>query len=469
MTAGHSFHSATLLPNGKVLVAGLSSSELYDPVKNSWSTTAFPMKSPRAWHSATLLPNGKVLVAGGYSSGLLNGAELYDPATDSWILTGTMAEARANHSATLLPGGKVLIAGGDGNSAKTLAGAELYDQDTGIWSPAGSMTASRQSHSATFLPNGFVLITGGGGINGRVPLSAAELYIPATNSWSLTTPLTIARVFHTATLLDGGKVLIAGGSDDGGALSKSELYDTGLLTATSLALGSLDQSWNGTQRTVTATSTPPGLAVDVTYNGSATPPTLAGKYLITAAISDFNYQGTTSGLLIVDATLNASISGTGGGSVNSSPSGLIVCSYPPPFGTFSTVQAGIQLTLMATPSLDSLFSGWSEACAGCGQSCQFILDSNKDCTADFYVMPPARIGSTYYPDLAEAYSHAVSTNTIQTKATNFTGGLTLNSGISVILRGGYDGGYVSQTGYSSVQGPLKIRSGSLVVDRIKIQ
>jgi N-acetylneuraminic acid mutarotase len=471
MVAARALHSATLLPNGKVLVTGgyngsdsLSSTELYDPVKNSWSTVT-PMTAARAWHSATLLPNGKVLVAGGYGSGYLNGAELYNPATDSWSLTGSMATARRLHSATLIPGGKVLIAGG-ANIGGFLSGAELYDQATGIWSPAGSMTAARQSHSATFLPNGFVLITGG--MNGSGPLSGAELYIPVTNSWSLTTPLAIARYYHSATLLTGGKVLVTGGSDAGGALSKSELYAAGLLTATTLTLANLNQSWTGAARSVSATTVPAGLSVAITYNGSATPPNLAGKYLIAAAISDYNYQGNANGILIVNATLNVGFSATGGGSVNSIPSGLIACTSPPLAGTYSTTQAGIQLALTASPSLDSLFSGWGGACMGCGQSCQFILDSDKTCTAFFYVMPPARIGGTYYTDLADAYSHAVSTNIIQSKATTFPGGLNLSRGVSVTLEGGYDAGYMNQSGYSSVQGQLIIGTGSLVIDRVQV-
>jgi N-acetylneuraminic acid mutarotase len=476
MTAARALHTATLLPNGKALVAGgyngsdyLGSAELYDPVKNSWSTVLTPMNVVRAWHSATILPNGKVLVAGGHNgSGYLSGVELYNPASDSWSLTGSMATARRLHSATPIPGGKVLIAGG-ANIDGFLSGAELYDQTTGAWNPAGSMTAQRQSHGATFLPNGFVLITGG--MNGSGPLSGAELYIPATNSWSLTTALAVARSYHSATLLTGGKILVTGGSDAGGALSKSELYATGLLTATSLALGNLTQSWSGAQKVVTAATSPPGLTVAISYNGSATPPTLAGKYLINAAISDFNYQGTASGILIVNATLNVSLSGTGGGSVNSNPSGLIACTYPPQSGTSSTIQAGIQLTLTETTNGDSLFSGWGGACSGCdkSQSCQFVLDSTRNCTADFYVMPPTRIGGSYYPDLTIAYSHAVSTNTIQSKATTFPGGLNLNRNISVILQGGYDAGYVNQSGYSSVQGQLILGVGSLVVDRLQIQ
>ncbi len=118
MAVARSNHTATLLPNGKVLVAGgidnttpLASAELYDPASSTWSRTA-DMATPRHSHTATLLTNGKVLVAGGYSNEYLTSATLYDPATNTWSSAGSMAFARASHTATLLPNGKVLVTGG---------------------------------------------------------------------------------------------------------------------------------------------------------------------------------------------------------------------------------------------------------------------------------------------------------------------------------------------------------------------
>ena len=104
------------------------------PTLVSWDATA-PMANAREFHTATLLPNGKILVAGG--SGNIS-AELYDPSTGTWTTTGSMANARSEQTATLLPNGKVLVAGG-GGTTDVLASAELYDPYTGAWTATGSM------------------------------------------------------------------------------------------------------------------------------------------------------------------------------------------------------------------------------------------------------------------------------------------------------------------------------------------
>ena len=236
LNTARSRHTATLLPNGKVLVAGgfeggvgaLSSAELYDPASGTWSATG-SLTTARAYHTATLLPNGKVLVVGGtpdpdFFGVVFSSAELYDPASGTWTtqpFIGSLHTARELHTATLLPNGKVLVAGGDDGSGNSLTSAELYDPALGNWTPTGSLTTARNIHTATLL-GGAVLVAGGD--NGGGPLSSVEVYIPASGTWFAIGSLHTARELHTATLLPNGKVLVAGG-DNGGPLNSAELYD----------------------------------------------------------------------------------------------------------------------------------------------------------------------------------------------------------------------------------------------------
>jgi N-acetylneuraminic acid mutarotase len=252
MANPRSGHTATSLPNGKVLVAGalhtdepflngLSAAELYDPATNGWSG-AGSMATGRGAHTATRLSNGKVLVAGGFHrAGQLDlgedvaSAEIYDPATDGWTGAGGMATAREGHTATLLPNGKVLVVGGTDNNGVALASAEMYDPATNGWSGAASMATAREDHTATLLPNGKVLVAGGrngsitiGGSAANV-LTSTEVYDPATNGWSSAASMATARASHTATLLPNGKVLVAGGFQTVGGdeppEASAEIYD----------------------------------------------------------------------------------------------------------------------------------------------------------------------------------------------------------------------------------------------------
>jgi hypothetical protein len=173
-----------------------------------------------------LLLNGKVLVAGGDSGsygpgGVPTSAELYDPASGTWMATGSLANGRYSHTATLLSNGKVLVAGGYGSSSTT--SAELYDPSSGTWTATGSLATARSLHTATPLPTGKVLVAGGYGSSSD--LATAELYDPASGNWTATGTLRAARQDHTATLLPNGKVLVAAGSDGGSFLASAELYE----------------------------------------------------------------------------------------------------------------------------------------------------------------------------------------------------------------------------------------------------
>ena len=258
---GRANFTATLLDNGKVLIAGgdiyvwmpsgtqhfcLSSAELYDPSTGKFTLTG-SMHAERCGYiapgfTATRLDNGQVLIAGGgNSSGLVSTAELYDPSSGTFSLTGSLNTPRVGHTATLLPTGEVLIAGGD--STNYLASAELYNPLTRTFTLTGSMKTARELFTATLLGNGEVLVAGGQNSNLMYPfISSAELYNPATGKWSSTGNLNTARYNHTATLLNNGQVLIAGG---GVHLASAELFNpsTGKFSVTgSLNTGRTDHT-----------------------------------------------------------------------------------------------------------------------------------------------------------------------------------------------------------------------------------
>jgi hypothetical protein len=179
------------LPNGKILAAGgfgtngpVLTAELYDPATGTWAPTG-SLNVPRGFHTATLLPDSTVLVAGGSgpSAGnndpALASAEIYDPATGSWTITNPLGQPREAHTATLLQNGKVLIAGGKSFFGSVFpTSVEIYDPATEKWSPTFPLLSGRQDHLATLLPNGKVLMAGGFNSSDTGPTT--ELFDPAS-------------------------------------------------------------------------------------------------------------------------------------------------------------------------------------------------------------------------------------------------------------------------------------------------
>ena len=238
MAIARSGHTANLLPDGTVLIAGGSgdaghSAELFVPSSGTFTSTTGAMVQVRTGHCASMLQDGKVLIAGGGDSkgNVFKTAELFDPATQRFTPTGELNQARKDATATLLSNGKVLIAGGQDNGSASLSSAELYDPSTGTFSLTGNMHLARAQHTATLLSSGKVLLVGS-----VSDTASAELFDPAAGSFSATGSLIEARAHHTATLLQNGNVLILGGSqvmppEGGGAaaqpvsLDSAELYD----------------------------------------------------------------------------------------------------------------------------------------------------------------------------------------------------------------------------------------------------
>jgi Galactose oxidase, central domain len=261
MTEQVSCSTATLLTNGKVLVTGIigessdgpiaATPELYDPSTGTFAATGrFADPGVRSVYGdaglvgapATLLPNGKVLIASEPK------AELYDPVSGTFSLTGAMTTQRfgftpsyiEGRTATLLKNGKVLVTGGEHEDFGRFTNAELYDQDTGTFTATGDMTRARDLHTATLLLDGRVLITGGETEECSGPgclfagsAASAEIYDPSTGTFTFIGNMNARRSFHTATLLNSGRVLIAGGdyyagiADFRGVLASAELYNPG--------------------------------------------------------------------------------------------------------------------------------------------------------------------------------------------------------------------------------------------------
>ena len=241
MSIARAAHTATLLPDGKVLIAGgmqrggsySKSAELYDPAGGTFTATG-SMTTERAGHTATLLPNGKVLIAGGSNDQWLSSCELYDPATGRFTPAGSLAVRRGGSTATLLRDGRVLFAGGfDGDLHSS---AEIFDPATATFGPTGRMSVGRSAHTATLLPDGKVLITGGGA-RGNV-LASAEVYHPAIGTFTPAGSMLVPRHKHAAVLLSDGKALVLGGSDNRdsrGQYDSAEIYHPATSTFTAAA------------------------------------------------------------------------------------------------------------------------------------------------------------------------------------------------------------------------------------------
>lgn len=226
-------HTATLLPDGQILMAGgierdgsfLSSVELFDAQAGEF-IEAGDMTEARASHTANLLQDGRVLIVGGVNRRYLASAEIYNPLDHTFTPTGAMQGQRSGHTATVLADGRVLIIGGYGGDYG--ASAEIYDPATGEFTPAGTMPEARTGHTATLLEDGQVLIVGGGREDKNSVTPSALLYDPATQQFSPAGTLLHSRYKHGAIGLVDGRVLIVGGADQSdwrGQYRSAEFYD----------------------------------------------------------------------------------------------------------------------------------------------------------------------------------------------------------------------------------------------------
>lgn len=239
LTAARANHTATLLPSGKVLITGgdgdssqpLASAELYDPSTRMFTTTG-SMTTARTWgHTATLLANGTVLIAGGSDKRdtyePLASAELYDPSTGKFTLTGSMTTAQRTDGATSLQDGRVFVAGENY--------AAIYDPASGTFAPAGAYVDATPVLWVTvnLLTDGRVLLTG---CAAQCMAGATELFDPRSGTFSRTGPMTgyTWGNENTATLLTDGRVLFVGNNENDGSSADAEVYDPAAGTFTSI-------------------------------------------------------------------------------------------------------------------------------------------------------------------------------------------------------------------------------------------
>jgi N-acetylneuraminic acid mutarotase len=275
---------ATQLVDGRVIFAGgsdgtktVATAQIYDPATGKFTATG-SLNTSRMGHTATLLLDGRVLIAGGSSIGgtamvqavtmayrpgsaghgggpvtmtgpaMLASAEIYDPKTGKFTVTGSMTTGRDAASATLLTNGRVLIVGGGNEGSAAVGSAEIYDPKTGKFSRTGAMLTAGYGFTSTLLPDGRVLISAGNDGNG--PIYSLEIYDPKASKFSAAGTVGPKRGFYTSALLADGRVLISGGYDTtapktAGYLATCELYDpaTGKVSPTgSMMAGRLAHS-----------------------------------------------------------------------------------------------------------------------------------------------------------------------------------------------------------------------------------
>ncbi|MDE2510919.1 MAG: fibronectin type III domain-containing protein, partial [Elusimicrobia bacterium] len=242
----HAFHTATLLTNGTILVAGgtngstaLASAEIFDPATGRFTATATPMLYARQQHTASLLPNGRVLLAGGFaatavSTGPTNLAEIYYPDTKVFLNAPPMISSHSQHTAITLPNGNVFIAGGYKGANQVTGSAEIYSSTADAWVSVPDMTTAtgcgggcalekRAIAAGVQLQDGRIMLCGGTNQSGI--LSTCVAYDPAANTWSALSSMPTPLQGHTATLLFDGRVLVAGGDDGFGETTSSYIYD----------------------------------------------------------------------------------------------------------------------------------------------------------------------------------------------------------------------------------------------------
>ena len=238
MAQAHAYGASSQLANGDVLVIGgydggaaltTGAVDIYSASRGTWSAgPALP--GGRYALTATTLADGRVLVAGGDDGSLAPGSALSSvqiyTSGSGWAAGESMKKIRLDHAAVLLADGRVLVAGGTDANGTALKTAEIYDPKTGHWTMTGTMPTPRAGFTMTVLPDGRVVAAGGYSSNPTDALAAADLFDPATGLWTTTGPLFNGRRYQAATSLSDGRVLVVGGHGAAadGYLASAEVY-----------------------------------------------------------------------------------------------------------------------------------------------------------------------------------------------------------------------------------------------------
>ena len=329
MSSARFLHTATLLADGRVLLAGggttvppdcilcfgvttTNTAEIFDPATGLFTPTSTPLTVQRQVSAATLMPNGQVLLAGGLTDGPTftssSSAEVFDPVSNGFRATSSMAAPRVFHDAALLPSGKVLVAGGDPGNQST---AELYDPATGTFTATGNLVRP-SGLPAIVLSDGTVLLS----------FQNAQVYNASTSVFSATGGLVVPNnTLYGVSLLHDGTVLTTGGETlfgtvpEEGTITDTEIfYSTAPLAPLSITTTSplfaasvgtpftqilLEEGGVGTLTwTLASGALPPGIALSSNGILQGTP-TTGGTFAFTVQVVDSSppQKTTTSGTL----------------------------------------------------------------------------------------------------------------------------------------------------------------------------
>jgi hypothetical protein len=237
MSVPRSLPTATLLADGRVLVAGgygaaRSTAEIYDPATDAFGPPS-TLSSPHAEHGASRLPSGDVVVFGGFDSTYLSTAERWDHTTGLWSSTGAMSARRNGFASATLADGRAVVLGGNNGSLQFLV--ELYDEASHAFAKGPSLNTPRQGHAAVVLEDGSVFTCGG---LANPIVKACERWAPSTAAWTARAPMAIGRDTFLLVAIPGNRVVALGGEFDRSAsntiTASAELYDVAADTWTSL-------------------------------------------------------------------------------------------------------------------------------------------------------------------------------------------------------------------------------------------